>query len=381
MQVYFVTLFFVTPDLHLVHVINSLDRGGAETNLARLCEATARHGVSNVVLTLRGHGALRAEVERHSRVMTLGAVADIARLPALRDLESTQLMVGWMYLGCVAASWLAPRRMPVIWSLRHVPDVLARESRATRIALALLARMGGEHSRRRPQMVLTNSSQAEQAHRHLGITGAYRVIENGVDAERFKNDRERGAALRRELGIGADDILLLHVGRAHPHKGQHVLLDAAAQLLSQHRSLQLLFVGRGTDSMQHALFATPALARRVHGVGDCADLVPAYSAADALINPSTTDSFPTAVIEAMSCALPCVVTDTGACRDIVGDTGTCVVPGSAEALRTAIDGLLAQSVQTRQELGTRARQRVIERYSLEQMADRFMAAYRAVVAA
>jgi glycosyltransferase involved in cell wall biosynthesis len=230
-------------------------------------------------------------------------------------------------------------------------------------------------------MVITNSTAAQEAHLRLGLTAAHQVIQNGVDTERFKIDRDERDALRRELGIGSDATLLLQVGRVHAHKGQTVLLDALVPLLAQHPTLHVLLVGRGTASMRHPLFDTQAFARRVHGIGDTADLVPAYSAADVLINPSTTDSFPTAVIEAMSCTLPCVVTDTGACRTIVGDTGVCIAPGSVDALRAAIEALLAEPDVLRRERGERARRRVIERFSLAGMAGRFVAAYRTVVAA
>jgi glycosyltransferase involved in cell wall biosynthesis len=303
------------------------------------------------------------------------------QLRAGRVVDSPHLLVGWMYLGSVAASWLAPPRTPVIWSLRHVPDVLTRESRSTRIALSLLRHMSADRSRRHPAMVITNSTAAREAHQRLGLTGLHQVIQNGVDTERFRIDCGQGDALRRELGIGRDATLLLQVGRVHAHKGQAILLDAALPLLTQHASLHLLLVGRGTESIQHPLFDAQALASRVHRIGDQADLVPAYSAADVLINPSTTDSFPTAVIEAMSCTLPCVVTDTGACRAIVGDTGVCIAPGSAEALRVAIEALLAEPDAALRERGEQARRRVIERFSLAEMAGRFVAAYRSVVAA
>jgi glycosyltransferase involved in cell wall biosynthesis len=367
----------VTRDLRIVHVINSLDRGGAETNLARLCAATAPCGVTNLVLTLRSGGVLHSEVELHSRVVALRDIAAAVRLlRALRSADAPHLVVGWMYVGCVVATLLAPRSMPVVWSLRHVPEDLRDESRSTRIALRLLRRACAPHSRRRPAMLIANSAAAREAHQALGLAGVYRVIENGVDAARFSADRVRGAELRRELGIRGDDVLLLQVGRAHPHKGQQVLLDAAAVLLARHERVSLLMVGRGTETIRHPLFEIPEFARRVHRLGDRADLVPMYSAADLLINPSVSESFPTAVVEAMSCGLPCVVTDTGASRDIVGDTGRCVVPGSKEALLDAVEPLIGAAPGVREALGERARQRVLERFSLPQMAGAFIAAYR-----
>jgi glycosyltransferase involved in cell wall biosynthesis len=367
--------------LHVVHVINSLDRGGAETNLARLCAATSTSGVSNLVLTLRSGGALQSEVERHGQVIALRQVADVARLHrALRSGDSPDLVVGWMYIGCVAATLLAPRTTPLVWSLRHVPEDLQDESRSTRIALRLMRRACAPNSHRRPALVITNSAAATGAHRALGLSGEYRVIANGVDTQRFDADRVRGDELRRELGVKCGDLLLLQVGRAHPHKGQQVLLDAAAVLLARHQRMHLAMVGRGVEAIRHPLFDVPELARRVHRLEDRSDLVPLYSAADLLINPSLTESFPTAVIEAMSCGLPCVVTDTGASRDIVGDTGRCVRPGSNEALVEAVESLVGSAETPRDSFGVHARRRAIEQFSLTRMVDEFVGAYRDAVA-
>jgi glycosyltransferase involved in cell wall biosynthesis len=365
-------------DLRVLHVINSLDRGGAESNLARLCAATARCGVANVVMTLKRGGVLRDTVARHSRVVPLSSFIDTLRLVRGWDDGPPDLVVGWMYVGCAFASTVTPRATPVIWSIRHVPSELARESRTTRLSLELLRRYCVPSSRRKPRLVITNSAAARDAHEALGLVGDYRVIGNGVDVDRFSPDRASGLAFRREIGVDDTEIVLLQVGRYHHHKGQELLLDVAVNLMRRRPSLRLVMVGSGVEAIRHRIFDDRELSGRVHRLTDRDDLVPIYRAADLLINPSLTESFPTAVIEAMSCAVPCVVTDAGASREIVGETGEVVAPGSVDALQDGIERFLARSADAIQRCGAAARQRVLDRYAMPRMSTAFVDAYRSV---
>jgi len=109
--------------------------------------------------------------------------------------------------------------------------------------------------------------------------------------------------------------------------------------------------------------------------------VSCYSAADLLVNPSLTESFPTTVVEAMSCGLPCVVTDTGASREIVGAVGGVVAAANAASLLVGIDEMLRLPADARRCMGVAARQRVVECFSLARMAAEFVGAYRSATGA
>ena len=189
--------------------------------------------------------------------------------------------------------------LPPLW--------LVHESRATRVSIEVLRRYCKPSSRRKPCLLIANSVAARDSHEALGLRGEYRVIGNDVDTDRFTPDRMLGLAFRRELGIAEGGLMLLQVGRYHRHKGQDLLLEAAFGVLRRWRSANLVLVGSGVESIRHRIFDDAELSRRVHRVADRDDLVPVYRAADLLINPSLTESFPTVVIEAMSCAVPCVV--------------------------------------------------------------------------
>jgi glycosyltransferase involved in cell wall biosynthesis len=78
----------------------------------------------------------------------------------------------------------------------------------------------------------------------------------------------------------------------------------------------------------------------------------------------------------MACGVPCVVTDIGDSRELVGDTGVTVPPGKPEALAAAWAEMLMLTPEERQRMGQAARRRVRERYSLERIADDYAAVYR-----
>jgi glycosyltransferase involved in cell wall biosynthesis len=106
------------------------------------------------------------------------------------------------------------------------------------------------------------------------------------------------------------------------------------------------------------------------------DDMPRITAAlDVAVSSSFTEAFPNAIGEAMSCGVPCVVTDVGDCGRLVSDTGVVVPPRNPERLATGISQLLDLSCQDRQTLGAAARKRVIEEFSLDKMVKAYMSLY------
>jgi GalNAc-alpha-(1->4)-GalNAc-alpha-(1->3)-diNAcBac-PP-undecaprenol alpha-1,4-N-acetyl-D-galactosaminyltransferase len=158
-----------------------------------------------------------------------------------------------------------------------------------------------------------------------------------------------------------DGPLFLAVGRLHRQKAYDVLLRAMARLTESHPQWRLVVLGDG--ALRESLLAEAealGVAGRVEWRGRVDDPFPYYRAAQVFVMPSRFEGTPNALLEAMSCGLPAVVSDTsGGALDYVveEESGLVVRVEDAEALAAAM-ARLADDVALRERLGNEARRRV-----------------------
>jgi len=108
-----------------------------------------------------------------------------------------------------------------------------------------------------------------------------------------------------------------------------------------------------------------ALQRVLYLLGPRRDLPRLTAALDISCLSSWSESFPNVVVEAMACGVPCVVTDAGDARFIVGDTGRVVPSCDPLALAEAMGALIAIEAVERAALGQKARERVLAQFTLQ----------------
>ena len=136
----------------------------------------------------------------------------------------------------------------------------------------------------------------------------------GIDTDRF-SPALRNPAMRARLSGGQpDEFVALYVGRLSKEKGVERLRDPLAPLAG----VRLALVGGGPEQEQIRAFyaGTPTV---FTGYLDGDELVAAFASADALIFPSTNETFGLVALEAMACGLPVVATPTGGLVDILQD--------------------------------------------------------------
>jgi phosphatidylinositol alpha-mannosyltransferase len=167
------------------------------------------------------------------------------------------------------------------------------------------------------------------------IGGAFRVIANGVDVERWANARPA------DLGEGRK---LLFVGRLDARKGFPVAIAAFERLAAHRDDLRLIVVGDGPE--RAAVDALPTLLRaRVTMLGTVpnVELAPIHAACDLYLGPSTGgESFGMVLVEAMAAGLPVVASDTAGYDEVVTDgvDGLLVPPSDPAALAGAAGRVL-----------------------------------------
>ncbi len=362
----------------VVLFIRSLDVGGAERQLVALAKGLHERSVSVQVLTFYPGGALRSElVTAGVPVEDLGKRGrwDVVpflwrfyrRLRALRP----KVLYSWLSTANTAAAVVGrlagvPR---IVWGVRASRMDFARYEWLTHIDF-LLTRLAARLADR----IVCNSEAGRAFHVAQGYPERkIAVIENGIDTERFCFDPAGRKRLRGEWKIGAGEMAIGLIARLDPMKDHETFLRAAALLAKEREDVRFVCVGDGPASDRarlQSLATALGLRDHVHWTGTRQDLPAVYSAIDIASSSSFGEGFSNAITEAMSCARPCVVTDVGDSARIVSDTGRVVPPRDPAALANAWREVIALAPEVRAALGKRARQRVVEEFSLARMVER-----------
>jgi glycosyltransferase involved in cell wall biosynthesis len=371
--------------MRILHVITGLRRAGAETMLVKLIGALAREGFENEVVCLIEAGPLAAELEQGGiPVVSLGMRAKfdprpIARLVGIMRRSRPDIIQTWLYhadfAGLIAAA--SCRRLGrLIWNIR-TSDMDFREDGATSTALLvrLLARLA-----KGPAGVIVNSHAGRLHHERLGYRPRWWVeIPNGFDLAHWRPDETAAARLRALLGLPGDALVVGMFARVAPMKDHAAFLSAVAQLGGRFPAVHAVLAGRETRTLT-GMIEDFRLQGRATLLGERDDLPVLMPGLDVFcLSSAFGEGFANVLGEAMACGVPCVATDVGDAREIVGETGRIVPPRQPEALATALAELLSAPVAARHVLGLRARRRVEERYGLAQVARHYMDVYASVV--
>jgi len=176
------------------------------------------------------------------------------------------------------------------------------------------------------------------------ITDMYRypadnidVVRNGVPLDKFRFDPRLREQSRAEFNLKQDQIAVLFVGSGWERKGLLFAIEALA--LCQNRKMRLLVAGRGDARRYKTTRLRFWREEPVHFLGEVADLVPVYAAADIFILPTIYDPFSNACLEALASGLPIITTPSNGFSEIIdeGMHGSIVDnPANLVALRDAI---------------------------------------------
>ena len=196
-----------------------------------------------------------------------------------------------------------------------------------------------------------------------------RVIENGVDLERFAGLPEP---------FQQSDVVVGCVANLRAVKNIDGLMRAAKVVCAHHPHVRFRVAGDGEQRAELLkLQASLRLGDRFELMGAMSDVPHFLSGVDIAVLPSHSEGMSNSLLEYMAAGRAIVATDVGANAVVLGGTGTVIPARSDAALSTAICDVLANPESARV-LAKRARQRVESEYSRTAMVRRFEAFYREI---
>lgn len=358
----------------VVLLARKLDQGGAERQLITLAKALHDRGHDVRVVLFYSGGVLDEEVARagvplhfvgkRGRWHVLSFMVRLVRI--VRALRPA-VIYSFLDLPNLLSTLLQPvvGRPRLIWSIRNSETERHHYDWLHRLIQHLEAKACGA-----ADVTVANS----YAGAGWAVTRGFAptrvtVVENGIDTQRFYPDTNGRARVRGEWEVGAQQRLIGLVARLDVLKDHPSFLRACALLAQQHDELRFVCVGAGTVAYRAELAALAVelgISARLIWAGARQDMSAVYSALDVVCSSSISEGFPNVIGEAMACAVPCVVTDVGDSARVVGALGEIVAPHNAVALAGALARMLAR-IETDTDLGSRARARVIEEFSVDRM--------------
>ncbi|MBU2572082.1 MAG: glycosyltransferase [Gammaproteobacteria bacterium] len=373
--------------MRVLHIITGLSIGGAERALFNLLSGNLFEGGETAVLSLSCEGHFSAKIRALGvPVYTMGMAHGLPTLVALLRLRRLvrefrpDLIQGWMYHGNLAASIaqrLAPGKPALLWNIRQTLYTLAEEKALTRqvIRVNRFCSAGAD-------AIIYNSHVSRTLHEAFGFASERgRVIANGFDTGLLRPDMEKRQAMRRALGLAANVTLIGHVARFHPVKDHAGFLRAAIRIILSRPDAFFLLVGRNVSLENPALSGiVPAeFVDHFRCVGERDDVHDLMQAMDIFCLSSNSEAFPNVLAEAMCAGVPCVTTDVGDSRHIVGHSGIIVPPNDDASMARGLLEMMAKSEKQRSDLGRRARARIKKNFTLAVIVAEYIELYEKII--
>lgn len=372
-----------------------LGLGGAELLLADLVTRSDATRFSHSVVSLLPDGAVRRRIDDAGiPVRDLGMRHGRASLKGLRDLRRivhegvgarhARIVHAWMYHACLGATLAVAgrsrHRFRLLWGLHAANLDLTRFHKTTTFVTTACRFLS-----RAPDAIAVNSRTTHEYHANQGYHAKRWVpIPNGIDIDSFRPDAQSRLAIRTSLGIGENEPLIGFIARRDPQKDHATFLRAAAILTARMPSAHFLLAGSGTgpeDGPMKELVQRYAPRVSLHQLGAREDIASVTAALDIATMCSFGESFSNAVVEAMACGVPCVVSDVPPLPQLVGSSGIAVGNGDPDALATAWQSLVEEEPHRRRARTEAGRRRVAMDYSVAQMIHRFEALYQELAGA
>jgi L-malate glycosyltransferase len=366
--------------MKVMHILDSLNRGGAETLALDVCRNARAHNL-NLTFVATGGGDLEGDFRGSGVVfyrLQRGLPVDLRLATRLgRIIKDRGIDVVHTHQAVESLhAYLATRGTKV---KRVMTYHLCTADTKNRVALKFLTP--------RLDSGVAVSRDLLQCLGEAGLDKAtdFQVIPNGVAPERL---RASGPTLRSELGIADNTLLFGMVGNfyADGRKDQQTICRALPKFFERVPNAHFVFIGGAFKDSSDLLEQCRDICRensisdRAHFLGKRSDVANVLHSLNGYVHSSVNESQGIAVVEAMLVGLPVIVSDIGALLEVTGN-GDCALvfrTSDAEDLTQRLIKL-AQDQGLRTELAARGREHATQNFSIDAHIRNLLALYENIV--
>jgi glycosyltransferase involved in cell wall biosynthesis len=370
--------------MKILHVITSLNTGGAEMMLTKLVAASLFSKEVHIVISLMDKGTLGDQVSKYAELYSLDLKAGDLSLKSLINLyriikqEDPDIIQGWMYHANIAALLVNfILRKKLVWNVRQSLVDIKLEKRLTAILIRMSAFFSGCVDK-----IIFNSHVSLSQHVKIGFAERNTVvIANGFDLDKFRpQSSEQILAFKLKYGLPQNSKIFGHVARYHPMKNHIGFIYEISKVLFEQPNLYCVMVGKGVSEVNAELvnaINNTNYPDRFIILGERHDLANIYGVFDFIVNSSQWgEAFPNVIGEAMACGTPCIVTDVGDSKYIVADLGFVYSPSKSEELNPYLNQCINMTTDEYLRLSISCRDHISKNYSINTIYKQYIQLYK-----
>jgi glycosyltransferase involved in cell wall biosynthesis len=265
----------------------------------------------------------------------------------------------WSYQNMIVAEYAGTYGIPYVLSPHGSLPIMMKSYLRKALFDALF---GNAILRNASRVIAVCQMEADQALKKGVSSKRIKIIPNAID--HLNDIPMTKRAFRKKYGIAKEDKIILFLGRIHPVKGIDLLIRAFAGIADERNDVKLVIAGpdEGTLGMAQKMVCELKIEEKVLFPGPLynEEKYEALIDSDIFVLPSRYEIFSIAILEAWSCSIPVIITDTQGLADYVRGKAGLVVPTEWQDLLNAMRKMLTDE-QLRIEYGKTGRQ-LVEKY-------------------
>jgi len=374
----------------ILHIIPNLNNGGAERSLYLL--AKNDHFNKHIIICLSDKGKYGDSLLQHKikvyflkkdkiSLFSYKILSFFFNLVSLIKSIKPDIIQTWMYnmdiFGGIAGRLAGVNN--IIWSVRrssYEPSIMSKSLLKRIKTLAFLSYFI-------PTKIVFNSRSGIINHGLLGYCKKKMLfISNGYDPSSLDFGIKKNT-LKKLLKNKKNFFILGHVGNFKPEKDHYTLLKSLECLSKKNYQFKCILVGKDVDKKNlklKLLIKRMNLKNNIILLGERNDISNIYKSIDLFILSSITEGCCNSLVEAMAHGVPCVSTNVGESKYIIGKFGSIVPTNKPALLANSIDKNLKRISSTNQRFNLRdIKERIKNKYSMSKNIKKYQKLYKVLV--
>mgnify|MGYP003706679045 FL=1 len=322
--------------MKIIHIVNSLKKGGAEGNLYRLCKfhkKKYKDKIDIIIITLIDNGFYEAELKKKGikiyslnidkKIKFFAFVKKILKLRKFIKKQNPNIIQSWMYHSNFITLFLSKKFYDkIFWNIRH-SELNIKISKKKTILVSIIC---GLLSRIVPKRVIYCSQKSINFHQthHFYSRCKTSLIYNGYSDKSFFPSKQLSLEFKKKNKINKSDIIFGYAGRYANQKNIPNLLLAFSKIINNYNNVYLYMVGKDINPQNKELTSYTdklKIKKKVFFLNEQESLNEFYNGIDFLVLTSHSESFPNVIAESMLCSTPVLSSDAGCSKIIISDYG------------------------------------------------------------